>query len=66
MEIWEITTKNGRTFRVAIMSKNQKKKLLKIIAENKKKSYETFEHIKCIKNDIRNIKDFEATANSLI
>jgi len=66
MKIYEVKTKNGRTFRVAIENKNQEKRFLKKVKENKKKSYELFTSVECIKNGIHNIKDFEVLANTLI
>lgn len=66
MKIYEVTTKNGRTFRVAIVNKNQEQRFLKKVEENKKKSYEVFTRVECIKNGIHNIKDFEALADTLV
>jgi len=66
MKIFELETKNGRIFRVAIDNKNQEKRFLKKVAENKNKSYEVFKRVECVKNGIHNIKDFEALANTLI
>jgi hypothetical protein len=66
MQVYELETKNGRIFRVAITdSKSQENRLIKVIAENKKKNYETFIRVDCIKSGIHNIKDFELLANSL-
>jgi len=66
MKIYELETKNGRVFRVAIENDNQQKRLSKIISENEKKSYEKFIRIEVVKNGIHNIKEFEALADSLI
>ena len=66
MKIYEVETKNGRTFRVVIDNENQKQRFFKKIEENKKKSYEIFSRVECIKNGIHNIKDFEALADTLI
>jgi len=65
MQIYELETKNGRIFRVAVENKSQEKRLDKIVAKNKDKSYEVFTRIECVKNGIHNIKDFEALVNSL-
>jgi len=65
MDIYELETKNGRIFRVAIENRSQKDRLNKVIAKNKSKPYEVFTRIECVKNGIHNIKDFEAIADSL-
>ena len=66
MEIYELETKNGRTFRVAIANNSQMKRLNKVISDNKNgKSYEKFIRVDCIKNGIHSIKDFEKLSDSL-
>lgn len=66
MQIYELETKNGSIFRVAIENYSQKNRLLKKVYENKKKSYEVFVRIECVKNGIHNIKDFEVLADTLV
>ena len=66
MNIWELETKNGRIFRVAIENDSQTKRLIKKIAENKNKTYEVFTRVETVKNGIHNIKDFEGLADSLV
>lgn len=66
MYIYELETKNGRTFRVAIENKSQKNRLLRKIYENKKKSYEIFIRKQIITNGIHNIKQFEELADTLV
>ncbi len=39
MQIFELKTKNGRTFRVAVENKNQKARLDQVVRDNKKKGY---------------------------
>lgn len=65
MKIWELETKNGRIFRVAIQNENQQKRLMKKIKENESKSYENFIRIEVVKNGIHDINDFEKLADSL-
>ena len=66
MQVYEIETKNGRIFRIAVDNRSQEKRLFKVIADNKKKSYEIFNRVECRTNGIHNIKDFEAIAETLI
>lgn len=66
MQIFELETKNGRIFRVAIVNKSQKQKLFKAIADNKNKSYEVFVRTEVITNGIHDIKQFEKLADSLV
>lgn len=66
MNIWELETKNGRIFRVAIENKSQLKRIKKVIADNKNKEYEIFIRIDTnALNGIHEIKSFENLANSL-
>lgn len=66
MKIWELETKNGRVFRVAIENANQEKRLHKVIADNRsKKNYELFISQKVITKGIHNIADFERLADTL-
>ncbi len=66
MKIWELETKNGRIFRVAIQNMNQQKRLMKKIKENESKSYEKFIRVEVVKNGIHDINDFEKLADTLI
>jgi hypothetical protein len=66
MKIYELETKNGRIFRVGVTNRSQEKRLNKKIAENKKRYYEVFTRIECVKNGIHNIKDFEALVDTLV
>jgi hypothetical protein len=67
MNIFELETKNGRVFRVAIENKSQLNRLRKVIADNKNKSYEVFTRIDDNKlNGIHDIKTFERLADSLV
>ena len=65
MKIFELETKNGRLFRVAVSNESQKARLFKKIAENKGKN-EEFKTINCAINGIYGIKDFEKLADSLV
>lgn len=65
MKIWELETKNGRVFKVAIENTNQEERLRKVIADNDKKAYEKFVSVKVITAGIHNIADFERLANTL-
>lgn len=65
MQIWELETKNGRVFRVAVANKSQEKRLLKVVHNNKSKSYETFIRVEVVKSGVHDINQFEALANSL-
>jgi len=65
MKIFELETKNGRLFRVAVSNESQKARLFKKIAENKGK-YEEFKTINCAINGIYGIKDFEKLADNLV
>ena len=65
MNIYELETKNGRTFRVAIENDSQLTRLYKKVEENKTKTYEVFTRVECITNGIHNIKDFETLVDSL-
>jgi len=66
MKIYELETKNGRVFCVAIANKNQENRLLKAIECNKSKNYEVFTRVEIVKNGIHDIGDFEKLAASLI
>jgi len=67
MQIWELKTKNGRVFRVAIENARQEKRLKKVIADNNNtKTYEKFISQKVITVGIHNIADFERLANTLV
>lgn len=67
MQIWEVETKNGRVFSVAINNANQEKRLKKVIADNNsKKTYEKFISQKVIAKSIHNIADFERLADTLV
>ncbi|MEA3386900.1 MAG: hypothetical protein U9Q66_00455 [Patescibacteria group bacterium] len=66
MKIYELETKNGRVFRVAVANNNQESRLHKVIASNKNKSYEVFTRIEVIKNGIHDIKQFEQLADRLV
>ncbi len=66
MEIYELETKNGRIFRVAIANESQRRRIYKKVAENKNKTYEVFVRFESVKNGIHNIKDFEAIADTLV
>ncbi|MDD3466545.1 MAG: hypothetical protein PHE67_05275 [Campylobacterales bacterium] len=66
MKIFELETKNGRIFRVCVDSAAQEKRLFKVINENKKKTYEIFTRVECIKNGIHSIADFEKLADTLV
>lgn len=66
MKIWELETRNGRIFRVAIQNMNQQKRLMKKIKENESKSYEKFIRVEVVKNGIHDINDFEKLADTLI
>ena len=65
MKIYELETKNGCIFRVAIYNENQKLRLLRKIEENKSKSYETFIRVEVVKNGIHDIKTFEKLADKM-
>lgn len=65
MQVWELETKNGRVFRVAIENTSQEKRLKKVIAENSSKTYEKFISQKVITSGIHNIADFERLAGEL-
>lgn len=65
-KIYELETKNGRVFRVAINNKSQENKLMKIIDENKNKTYEVFVSVTVANNGIHSIKDFESLTNTLL
>ena len=66
MKIYELETKNGRVYKVAIANKNQELKFRKTLRENEKKSYEVFTKVKCIYNSIHDINDFINLANKLV
>lgn len=65
MYIFECKTQNGRIFRVAIANNSQKKRFLKLIQENEKKSYEKFTSIKDVLSGIHDIKQFEMLCSKL-
>lgn len=65
MKIWELETKNGRVFRVAIENANQEKRLQKCITENSNKTYEKFISVKVITVGIHNISEFERLTDTL-
>lgn len=65
MKVYELKTKNGRAFRVAVNNDNQEKRLLRIVFDNKNKSYEIFESVTSVLNGIHDIKTFEKLANEL-
>jgi len=64
MKCYELETKNGRTFRVAINNDSQEQRLLKKVNENKGK-YEEFVRVEVVMDGIHDIKDFEKLADSL-
>lgn len=66
IKIYELETKNGRIFRIAVNNKSQEKRFLKVIEDNKKKSYEVFTRVEFLKNGINDIKQFEALASELV
>ena len=67
MNIWELETKNGRIFRVAVVNESQVKRMQKVIRDNKKKGYEVFTRIDTnVCNGIHDIKQFEALAEKLV
>ncbi|MBW6487506.1 hypothetical protein [Sulfurimonas sp.] len=66
MQIYELETKNGRVFSVAVANKSQQARLTKVIHDNKSKSYEVFVRIEVIKSGIHDIKQFEKLADSLV
>lgn len=66
MMIYELETKNGRTFRVAVANKSQEKRLMKVIGDNKSKSYEVFVRVEVVNNGIHDVKQFESLAHSLV
>ena len=66
MQVFELSTKNGRVFRVAVSNENQQKRLNKVIRENKEKGYEVFTEIKCITSGIHSMKEFEALSEKLV
>ncbi len=58
MQVYELETKNGRIFRVAVENKSQTDRMFRKINENKGK-HEEFIRIEIINNGINNIKSFE-------
>ena len=66
MKIIEVTTSNGRVFRVAIENDRQMEKFTKTLKKNKKKNYETFVSVVEVDKDIHSIKEFEAIAEGLV
>ncbi len=66
MFIYELETKNGRTFRISIENKNQLKRLHQVIHDNKKKGYEKFTRIDVVLNGVHNIGSFEKLCGELI
>lgn len=66
MKIYELETKNGRVFRVAVANKSQEKRLLRAVQNNKTKSYEVFIRAEVVVNGIHDIKQFEKLADTLV
>ena len=67
MQILELVTKNGRTFRVAIANANQEKRLNEIIeGHNNQKPYEQFVSQKVIIKGVHDIADFESLVTTLV
>ncbi|MGE4510480.1 MAG: hypothetical protein AB7D43_05200 [Sulfurimonadaceae bacterium] len=66
MQVFKVETKNGRVFKVAIENSSQEKRFLKVINNNKGKSYEHFTSVKRVEHGIQTIKEFEALASSLV
>ncbi len=66
MKIYELETKNGRIFRVAINNDNQEKRLLKTVKNNKSKNYEIFIRVEVVQNGICDISDFEKLQDKLV
>jgi hypothetical protein len=67
MKIFELSTRNGRVFRVATANKNQEERLKRVVNKNRKKGgYEVFTDVKCITNGIHSISDFETLSESLV
>jgi len=67
VKIWELSTKNGRVFKVFIENENQEKRLKKVIANNNVgKKYEKFINVKVVQSGIHNIKELELLANTLV
>lgn len=66
MKIYELETKNGRTFRVAIANKSQEQRLMKMYNDNiKNNEYEKFVSIKEVLFGIHDIKTFERQCEQL-
>ena len=65
MKIYELETKNGRTFRVAVANKNQLNRLMAKVDRSKGK-YQEFTSVKVVTNGIHDIKEFEKIADTLI
>jgi len=59
MQIVRLETKNGRVFKIAINNENQKKRLQKVINDNKNKSYEVFVKVEYIEEGVQDIKQLE-------
>ena len=67
MQILELKTKNGRTFRVAIENANQEKRLNNILDKhNNQKPYEQFISKKVVEKGVHNIADFESLVTTLV
>jgi len=64
--VYEVSTVNGRTFRVFVDNANQEKRLNKKIEELKKKSYEKVSSVKIVTEGIHNISAFEKVVGSLV
>lgn len=65
-KVYELETRNGRSFRVVINNDAQEKRLFKKIEENKAKGYEVFTRVDVIVNGIHDIKAFELLCDTLV
>ena len=66
IKIYELETKNGRTYRVAITNKNQEKRLHKIIKDSEKNKYEKIIRVEVIMRGIQDIGEIEAITKELL
>jgi len=65
--IIEVTTKNGRVFRVALENQNQVNRFNQIVSDNKNKNgYELIVNVKVVLNGIHTIGEFEKLAEELL
>ena len=64
VEIYELETRNGRVFRVAVANKNQLNRLMAKVDRSKGK-YQEFINVKVVTKGIHDIKAFEKTADTL-